>query len=695
MTGARDLSLVFPMAAGREGPSFRPLDKVAGEAIIHRALRGFDAQRDRIERVYFVYTEAEEARFDVARQLETIADGVPFAPVLLAEPTAGPAETVAQGVQRANVTGRAIVCDIDHRVDITPLLASADSLAGDAHVATWPLHGEDLKRWSVGCVDNGGLIREVAERRLPTGSGSFAGIIGCYHFPAIERVAERCLAGGHTRYASYFNVEAEAGAAIRAVQLNHAEFFGDAQRIRAIEESEKRFKGTIFCDIDGTLLEHEDVPSYTRLPILLDGSRDKLNQWVDDGYFVVLCTARSAHEEDVLRGALDKLGLRYHRLICGLPSGPRILINDRKPSAIFTQQAHSFEIARNQGIERVHLPDTDHPTVLRRFEGGSFAETLLLDQHGKTFVRKRASKHDNLAAGYARLRAQFRTVERFDDICPGIVPKLIGERDDSHEYYYDMEYLEGYRQLNELAPDEISPALDILFDRFQHSIYSHQNRAPGAGDGWFETHIEQKIYAKMDDLARVEVLSPLLFGDGAEIDGRHTPSLERLMFDATTRDVRALLAPQFLSIVHGDFTFQNIMVGQSPDAVRVIDMESGSALDAIELDLGKLLQSVLSHYDSWHLASDPLTRSPSPGCVRLLYDVPLPDAGLVRQIEQSWGRLLMCSPEQVRIKGYFYLGLHLVRMVPFRLRESEDQALYALATALQWVDRSLALARGE
>lgn len=685
----RRYTLIFPVSGQKD--SFRPLDTVSGEPIAHRALRSFVAARERIQRVVFVYTEAEEARFGARAALEALGEGLPVSVVLLPGATSGPAETVARGVELAGIGGAAIVCDIDHRLGLAPLLDAAEADPGNAFVATWPLVGESLKRWAVGCVDGKGRVTEVAERQLPRGSGSFVGLIGCYVFPEIGETAERIVRGGHARFPALFNAKAAAGQPIHAVPLTEAEFFGDVARIRAIEVSESRFSGTIFCDIDGTLLEHEDVPSYAELPRLLDGSREKLARWAEDGYYIVLCTARKAADEQQLAEALEALEVHYHKLICGLPSGPRVLINDRKPSAIFTAQAHSFEIVRNAGITALELPTLDHPAVLRRFEGGSFAETLLLEQDGLRWVRKRAHKHDNLAAGYARLRAQFRTVERFQQMCPGIVPALLGEHDNSHEYYYDMEYLEGYRQLNLLPAADQPAALGALLSLFERHVYSHQNRQPGAGEEWFEQHLEQKIYAKWDAMAAVPLLRPLL-SEGAVIDGVRHPGLEQLMRDACQPALRSILAPQFLSIAHGDFTFQNVMVGPDAGQVKVIDMESAGTLEAIELDLGKLLQSVWSQYDDWHLAPHPLTRAGADG-IDLLFVPQAPDAAMEAQLRASWSRLLLCSPDMVDIKGAFYLGLHLVRMVPFRLKESEDQALYALATALQWLDRALTQAR--
>jgi len=59
---------------------------------------------------------------------------------------------------------------------------------------------------------------------------------------------------------------------------------------------------------------------------------------------------------------------------------------------------------------------------------------------------------------------------------------------------------------------------------------------------------------------------------------------------------------------------------------------------------------------------------------------------------EEWARILGTSEAHVTVKGQFYMGLHLLRMVPFRLKVSEEQALYALANGVRWISRALAAA---
>jgi hypothetical protein len=686
MSGA--LSLILPMA-GRDGcDAFRGLETAQGETLIHRAMRSFTPFLDRIAKVYCVVLREQEAQFDVTRRLADELSDVAFEVVVLDAPTTGPAETVAVAIAQAGITGRTIVCDIDHRLDVAPLFEAMDD--ADTIVSLWPLAGEDLKRWSVACLGGNGQIMAVADRRLPGAAGFFHGVIGCYFFRDAGAVARACRDAGFARFSQYFNHLAEAGNRAHGVRLDAAEFFGDAERIRALENGEPQ--GTIFCDIDGTLIRHEDKPDYSRLPEVLPGSREKLQAWIDQGYHVVLCTARKAQDEAKLAQALRDLAIPHHRLITGLSSGTRIVINDRKPHAIFTAQAGSLEIARDAGIAALDLGARRKPSVLRRFEGGSFAETLLLEEGGKPFVRKRVAKDGNLAVGYHRLRDQFRTLERFALMDAALVPALHGEENNSHEYFYDMEFVSGYAPLSECAPTAQAAGMEQLLDRFDAHLYCRRSKNPGVAEDWLLRHFEAKITPKIASLRSNARLAPLLVGEGAAIDGVWHPSLEKLLADLRESGALAHFVPQFLSLVHGDLTFQNILLSPEGD-LKVIDMEAQDGLEAVELDMGKIFQSTHSGYDHWSRLSVNLCEQSADG-VRLLHAPAAPDEIVFAPVRRRWSHILGCSEEAVEMKGGFYLGLHLARMVPFRLRQSEDQAVYALANALVHLNHAAVQARG-
>lgn len=107
---------------------------------------------------------------------------------------------------------------------------------------------------------------------------------------------------------------------------------------------------TIFCDIDGTILKHEEDtylcnPAHT--PTILPGAKEKLQEWVARGCIIILTTGRPATTEQT-QAQLRLLGIPYHYLITNLGSYKRVVINDNKPDG--TEAADHHCIPRNKGI---------------------------------------------------------------------------------------------------------------------------------------------------------------------------------------------------------------------------------------------------------------------------------------------------------------------------------------------------------
>jgi histidinol phosphatase-like enzyme len=112
-------------------------------------------------------------------------------------------------------------------------------------------------------------------------------------------------------------------------------------------------KGTIFCDLDGTLIKHVPIPSRTGNDVeLLEGSVEKLKEFRQKGYVIVLTTGRT---QSNIFGVLEKLrslGLEFDQIVCDLPIGPRHLINDSKDEDV---RAFSHAINRDAGIKDVTI----------------------------------------------------------------------------------------------------------------------------------------------------------------------------------------------------------------------------------------------------------------------------------------------------------------------------------------------------
>ena len=113
-------------------------------------------------------------------------------------------------------------------------------------------------------------------------------------------------------------------------------------------------KGTVFCYLDGTIINHVPVPTETGEEIkVIQGSAEKLQEFRQKGYFLVLTTSRPQNKIFGVLEILKEKGLEFDQIICDLPVGPRHLINDTKNGEI---RAFAHVIERDEGINNINLP---------------------------------------------------------------------------------------------------------------------------------------------------------------------------------------------------------------------------------------------------------------------------------------------------------------------------------------------------
>ena len=98
-------------------------------------------------------------------------------------------------------------------------------------------------------------------------------------------------------------------------------------------------------DVDGCVLQHNG--HLAGADLLLPGVNEFWAR-IPAGDVIILMSARTENYAASTAQMLSKFGLRYNHLICGLPNGERILINDSKPSGL--AMAHSINIARDVGL---------------------------------------------------------------------------------------------------------------------------------------------------------------------------------------------------------------------------------------------------------------------------------------------------------------------------------------------------------
>lgn len=103
---------------------------------------------------------------------------------------------------------------------------------------------------------------------------------------------------------------------------------------------------TWFIDFDGTLVTQKSHMSDN--DVILPATIDFFDKVVQEDDCVVITTARNHDHKSRIEEFLSKNKIRYNVILCGLPTGSRILINDKKPDGTLTAYAHNLN--RDEGI---------------------------------------------------------------------------------------------------------------------------------------------------------------------------------------------------------------------------------------------------------------------------------------------------------------------------------------------------------
>lgn len=117
---------------------------------------------------------------------------------------------------------------------------------------------------------------------------------------------------------------------------------------------------TIFLDIDGCLLNQTTPVAILASmkpspePDVLPGVIQKIVEWTNKGYKIIITTGRKACFRKFTMWQLQKAGIPYDRLLMNVGCGPRVVINDLKPN-LEEPMALAFNLPRNTGLESVEI----------------------------------------------------------------------------------------------------------------------------------------------------------------------------------------------------------------------------------------------------------------------------------------------------------------------------------------------------
>ena len=132
-----------------------------------------------------------------------------------------------------------------------------------------------------------------------------------------------------------------------------------------------------------------------------------------------------------------------------------------------------------------------------QLKGGSLSSTSLYEDGDRKFIRKSISTKDNREYGYVRWYTQLKKLQRLAET--GLFPKILDVNYSNNSAYFDIAYLEGYRdiktilsedKLTENQIEKIHDAMMWSFDNLHRKMYIPN---PGGPKLYFKEEVTQKL----------------------------------------------------------------------------------------------------------------------------------------------------------------------------------------------------------
>jgi hypothetical protein len=274
--------------------------------------------------------------------------------VVLPRDTRGPADTVAQMIRRAAVSGALAVKDADSF--FTPAALPNGSFVTLCDVRKMP-RMSNVGGKSFAVLTDSGLVVQMVEKSLVSNFVS----IGLYgfadagqfldHFEAVDREAP----AGEIFVSHVLNRAALKGEPIRSLCVDSFIDVGTIDDWRRYV----RAHGTIVCDLDGVVFENHSrfFPPYwdeDETPIAANVA--VLREWQEAGAQLIFMTARPERLRARVQASLAAIGLKAHALVMDCLHGRRFLVNDHAASNPYPA-AVAINLPRNAPSLPEHLTE--------------------------------------------------------------------------------------------------------------------------------------------------------------------------------------------------------------------------------------------------------------------------------------------------------------------------------------------------
>ncbi len=347
-------TLILP-CAGRSSryPGVRPkwmLTLPEGEIALQRAAASLS--ENEYDRIVIAVRADHEERYGCRALLNRVFGDVDV--VVLPHETRGPADTVAQTIARADVTGPIAIKDADSFFNPSPLPDTSFVSVSDVRRSP-QMTNVGAKSFAV--VNGQGLVVEMVEKSLASNHVC----VGLYGFADADRFIDTFDAVASANKDGEIFVSHVISRAIRDGMIVKPHAVDGLIDVGTLDDWRRytRARGTIVTDIDGVVFKNHSrdfEPLWDEPDEPITENIATLRAWEEGGAQIVFMTARPEEHRARTDSALRQNGLNPHALIMDCRHGRRFLVNDHAatnpaPSAV------AINLERNSATLGEHLSD--------------------------------------------------------------------------------------------------------------------------------------------------------------------------------------------------------------------------------------------------------------------------------------------------------------------------------------------------
>ncbi len=305
-----------------------------------------------------------------------------------------------------------------------------------------------------------------------------------------------------------------------------------------------------------------------------------------------------------------------------------------------------------------------------RFTGGSLSGTYLcLPKNAPPFVRKDASLKLNREYGFQRWYSQLKRLQRYENLFPGLFPRLLDYGIDGELAYFDIEYITDSVTAHQfLMTTDDTGAVDRLLRALLETMDQMHRIALPSTSGPIHLYIHEEIEQRIDACLENERFRSFIAPGYVFFNGLRVPGLVSVL------DEYKSMSAQYYrntteTFTHGNLTLENVLYQPAENRIVFIDPYEENVIDSVLAEYSQIYQSSNSLYE--------------------LYNAQVPrilEHGVELHAEPSVGlaHFNTCFTDFVRSKhdAYDFTMIKLLeisqyaRMLPFKLQIDQDKMLF-------------------